>query len=130
MKLITTKETINHRYNFFGFDITLSVIAEKYDALQTCNTMICISKINNHKTMCTWSDNVYRIKNCIYSTIKYNPDIIKELIEPLGIIILDDNNIITVKEISNKSISISSSMYSIHISELNGILSIKQMPVI
>lgn len=130
MKLITTKETINHTYNFFGFAITLSVIAEKYDSLQICNTMIYISKINNHKTMCKETDNVYRIKNCIYSTIKYNPDIIKESIEPLGIIILDDNNIITVKKISDNSINISSSMYSLRISELNGILSIKQMPVI
>ena len=31
MNIITTKETINHTYNFFGFTITLSVIAEKYD---------------------------------------------------------------------------------------------------
>ena len=130
MNLVTTKETINHTYNFFGFDIILSVIAEKYDALQTCNTRICISKINNHKTMSKETDNAYRIKNCIYSTIKYNPDIIKKSIEPLGVIMLDDNNIIIVKEISNNSISISSSMYSIRISELNGILSIAQMPVI
>ena len=98
MNIITTKETINHTYNFFGFTITLSVIAEKYDSLQTCNTMIYISKINNHKTICKETDNAYRIKNCIYSTRKYNPDIIKELIKPLGIIILDDDNIITVKK--------------------------------
>ena len=97
MNIITTKETINHTYNFFGFTITLSVIAEKYDALQTCNTRICISKINNHKTMSKETDNAYRIKNCIYSTIKYNPDIIKKSIfEPLGVIMLDDNNIIIV----------------------------------
>lgn len=68
--------------------------------------------------------------NCIYSTRKYNPDIIKELIKPLGIIILDDDNIITVKKISDNSINISSSMYSLRISELNDILNIKQMPVI
>ena len=127
MNLVTTKETINHTYKFFGFTITLSVIAEKYDALQTCNTRICISKINNHKTMSKETDKAI---NCIYSTIKYNPDIIKESIEPLGVIMLDDNNIIAVKEISNNSISIRSSMYSIRISELNGILSIMQIPVI
>ena len=127
MNIIATKETINHTYKFFGFTITLSVIAEKYDALQTCNTRICISKINNHKTMSKETDKAI---NCIYSTIKYNPDIIKESIEPLGVIMLDDNNIIAVKEISNNSISIRSSMYSIRISELNGILSIMQIPVI